>query len=714
MPGEHVSIIHSAEQAVDELKEKQFRSVVLLMAALVLPPLVLNYYKVLLHHGAFWEPVIYTVTYLIILLGMLPSKIVPFYIRKTVLLVALTFTGTTAIYVAGIFGSGYIIFILTVYIAHYFFSRKTALWTIVIIVFIMVAAAVFRSIGILGISAQIHSGSHSIYAFTKVALVAVVIFHIFFLGNSSMDRLKEIILKELLSQHKLRTEQKTTDEYLDSIPGLFFLYNENWELERWNKNATTISGYSDKELHKKDILSFFELEQQQAMRKSIADTFLTGNSHIEVDLLKKDGTKVPMAFLAKMVEVDGNSWCCGIATDLTEKRQLEKEVREAQKMEALGTLAGGVAHDLNNVLAGIVGYADIALSEIDSGELPKREYIDTILNSCDRATGIVRQILLFSRRAEPQKLPLQLRSIVRDVVKLVRHTVPKSIEVKENISRDENHILADVNQVHQVMMNTCTNAWHAMRDTGGVLSVEIQMVEVRKNEIPRNYAAIPGVFQRVVVQDTGSGIPKHILGNIFNPFFTTKPAGEGTGLGLAVVDKIMRGHGGFITVDSVVGQGTTFGIYFPVHQQNELIRNQAGFETLPTGTETILVVDDEPQIVEAFVIILSKLGYTVLSSSDGQQGLECFKENAAQIGLVISDLAMPKKNGSELAMEIRKIKPQIPILLATGYSEAMEARQMDKEHFTLIVHKPLRKEKLSNVVRRLLDGESVEEYDLDT
>ena len=254
---------------------------------------------------------------------------------------------------------------------------------------------------------------------------------------------------------------------------------------------------------------------------------------------------------------------------------------EAQKKEALGTLAGGVAHDLNNVLAGIIGYAEIAKMSIKDGVIPKPDYIETILLSCQRGAALVRQILLFARRAEEKQIQFQIYPIVRDAVNLIRYTVSKSIEIRECILPDNTAILGNPNQLHQVIMNVCANGIHAMRERGGNLTVSVESVDMAKEHIPVKYSAVPGLYQKVVITDTGTGISPIEMETIFRPFFTTKPAGEGTGLGLAVVEKIVKKHDGFIIIKSEVNKGTAFSLYFPVHNQNVLPATKTDIVSLP-------------------------------------------------------------------------------------------------------------------------------------
>jgi two-component system cell cycle sensor histidine kinase/response regulator CckA len=504
---------------------------------------------------------------------------------------------------------------------------------------------------------------------------------------------------------ELNEEKRNTDDFLDSAPGLFYLYDDNWQLIRWNKAHRDYTGYSDEELYGRRAISWVEGADQDKVRKTLSNVLVDGIASTEIELIKKDGTKIPMALTGKRVDVNGKHYMCGIGIDISDKRQLEAEVRQSQKMEALGTIASGIAHDLNNVIAGLMGFSEIVKDDLEAGTMPDIDHVDNIINASERASGIVRQILIFSRKSSIDKTPIRLRALVNDVISLIERTIPKSIEIKKNVSDDGLSILADLNQIHQVIMNLCTNAWHSMRDTGGAISVSLYHKEVKKREIPESSVCIPGIYECIEITDTGCGIEEGIQDKIFEPFYTTKEEGEGTGLGLSVVNNIIKSHDGFITLESKVGCGTTFKVYFPVTDQEQVSSVLDTFEVKDGGTETILVVDDEPQLREATVVVLSRLGYHVLSAEDGVEGLNRFKHNEKDIKLVLTDLAMPKMAGDQMAKEIRKVSPSLPIILCTGYSKGYEKLGTSHDVFNTILNKPVRKNKLAKVIRSAIDGE---------
>jgi len=704
----HDLFMAAAEVSLQKLKQKQIWTLLLMVAIGFPVPMLLSIQNVIEKGNHLWLAVVFSILYLVVLICLLPIRSLNYAVRGTALITILFCASLLTLLNTDITGPGYLQFALVIFCTNYFFTRRTLMIVTALSLLLPAAILTMRLSGLaetpfLKLDRQYIS--LSVIKYLVFAIIAVL-FNI--IGSQQINVLKKALLESIESRLALGREKSATVNYLDSIPGLFILYNENWEVERWNKNVITQLGYSEEDLIRKSILSLIDEGSRQIIRQGLSDVLVNGESYIEGMILRKDGSKVPMAFHSRKVDTGNRTLICAIATDLTEKRHLEKEVQEVQKMEALGALAGGVAHDLNNVLAGISGYADIVRDTVTHGEMPSVQHLDTILTSCVRAAGIVKQILMFSRRSETKKIPIQLRSVVRDAVKLIRHTIPKSIEAIEDLPRDDQVVNADVNQIHQIVMNLCTNAWHAMRDKGGTLTVSLGTADVDRQDIPAAYNVSPGLFQKISITDTGTGIPKDILGNIFTPFFTTKPEGQGTGLGLAVVDKIIRSHDGFLTVDTIVGKGTTFSVYVPLADQNELLNESEIPQDIPRGTETILIVDDEPQIRESSDIMLKRLGYTVLTAEDGRQGLDTYSTHHDDIRLVITDLAMPKMDGSKMAASIRENNPDLPILLCTGYSEAMEIQKLPTEQFSAQMHKPLRMQKLATVIRHLIDGKSMD------
>ncbi len=365
----------------------------------------------------------------------------------------------------------------------------------------------------------------------------------------------------------------------------------------------------------------------------------------------------------------------GVAEDITQERRLEEQFRQAQKMEAIGTLAGGIAHDFNNILAAINGYAELARMKVGESS-PVYDYLGSIAQAGTRAAALVRQILTFSRQQEQQRRPLDLAELVDEPLKLLRSTIPATIEFVIVKEPGLPLILADPTQIHQIFMNLGTNAWHAMRDKPGRLEVRIERFDVDAHFTEIHPRLRPGPYVRASVADLGSGMDDATLARIFEPFFTTKPKGEGTGLGLSVVHGIMESHDGLITVYSKPGEGTIFHLYFPAHA-GSAAQPAAHHGPTPTGQgAAILYVDDEEALAQLGQKTLEQLGYVVTATTDVHLALEWVRREPARFDLVITDQTMPGLTGVQFAGELLKIRPDLPIILTTGYSPYLTAEHV--------------------------------------
>jgi len=387
---------------------------------------------------------------------------------------------------------------------------------------------------------------------------------------------------------------------------------------------------------------------------------------------------------------------------LEDREQMEQQLRQSQKMEAVGTLAGGIAHDFNNLLGVIAGNFDLVRYRVQGDELVD-EALVLIKEASGRAKELVAQILAFSRLEQVQKETLNVCNVMQNVLRMARSMIPTSVEFSEDLPQEPCYIFASSMQLQQVFINLFTNASHAMEGKG-LLSVSVETVERNSRDFPDKENDSAGEFAMVKVVDTGSGMEKKVLQKIFDPFFTTKGVGVGTGMGLSVVHGIIEQYGGFITVDSRPGEGTTFKLYFPLVEPPEQDVDAEEEQGLPTGTESILFVDDEECIAETGEELLKFLGYRVACFSEPVQALEAFKATPDEYDLVISDQTMPKMTGIEMAAEMLKVRPDLPIILCSGYttrdSEA-EALAVGIREFCL---KPMDMEKLARAVRRVLDN----------
>ena len=395
----------------------------------------------------------------------------------------------------------------------------------------------------------------------------------------------------------------------------------------------------------------------------------------------------------------------GIAHDITERRALESQLRQAQKLEAIGTLAGGIAHDFNNILGIIMGYAEIALMDL-SKDLPGKAAVEEVLKAVDRAKDLVKQILTFSRKGEQERKPLQIIPVVNEALKLLRASLPTSIEIRKKIdlAHSQNLVLADPTQIHQVLMNLSTNAAHAMREHGGILEVELAAVELSPLDVGKLPELGPGKYVRLTVQDTGDGMDRTILDRIFDPYFTTKGPGEGTGLGLAVVHGIVKSHNGAITVRSEPGEGTRFDVYLPRLDGQVSSQREASAE-IPTGTESVLLIDDEEQLLDAVKCMLGHLGYKVTATTSSVEALLLFRQQPEAYDLLITDYTMPKMTGADLAKEVMAIRPDVPIILCTGFSQRIDEESAGEMRISGFIMKPVDIRCLAVLIRKVLRKE---------
>jgi signal transduction histidine kinase/CheY-like chemotaxis protein len=384
-----------------------------------------------------------------------------------------------------------------------------------------------------------------------------------------------------------------------------------------------------------------------------------------------------------------------------QKESLQMQLIQSQKMEAIGTLAGGIAHDFNNILSAIIGYAEISLDDA-----PKKSDLQSNLNNLLKAgfrgRDLIKQILTFSRQSEFESKPIRVEPVVKECIKFLRASLPATIEIRQDLKFNAT-VMADPTQIHQVIMNLCTNAAHAMHEKGGILNIRLTEVELDGDFLSGYQDVFPGKFLCLSIDDTGCGISPDAVDHIFEPFFTTKEKGKGTGMGLSVVHGIVKKYHGLITVSSDPKKGTVFNVFLPVIETNAISDNDKE-EILLSGTERILFVDDEYFQVDLGKKIFGRLGYEVVAETNSLKALELFRKNPDDFDLVITDMIMPNLPGDKLAKELIAIRPDIPIIICTGYSEQLEAEKAESLGLKAIVMKPLLIQDLAKTVREVLDG----------
>lgn len=388
-----------------------------------------------------------------------------------------------------------------------------------------------------------------------------------------------------------------------------------------------------------------------------------------------------------------------------EKKSLEDQLRQAQKIEALGTLAGGIAHDFNNILAAIMGHADLAMIQKDDPQHVEN-CLNEVFNASDRAKNLVGQILAFSRHSESELQPIQISLVIQEVLRLLRASLPTTISIEKDIQATQTTIIGDTTQIHQVLMNLCTNASHAMAANGGVLKVELNEVDLKNPKVLQSSVfSTPlnsGKYVRLRVSDSGHGIPFHLQDRILDPYFTTKAKGVGTGLGLAVVQGIVQSHGGSIDMKSRPGEGTVFDVFFPVIEASAKSEFKS-FQHIDTGNERILLVDDDEVLADLSAKLLTTIGYRVVSHTNPNAALADFKKSPDDFDLVITDMVMPMMNGEAFIRAVRGVRMDVPVIIYTGFSDTIDSERLKKSGIKKILRKPVTILGLSQSIREVLE-----------
>lgn len=472
-----------------------------------------------------------------------------------------------------------------------------------------------------------------------------------------------------------------------------------------NAGFEKISGYPRQEALGKTPAFLRSGRHDESFYRNLHQTIYAGRTWKgDITNRRKDGTLyVIEATISPVFDEQGEiTHFVSVRRDVTKERQFEKVRERIQRLEAIGTLAGGIAHDFNNILVPIMGYTELCKDIVPPGSQLK-QYLDQILLAANRARELVRQILSFSRQAEHEKVPLDIRLVVKEALKLIRAALPADIQISQQIEPGNECVLADPTEIHQVIMNLCTNAQHAMAEKGGTLSVSLRAVNVDERLAASRPGLHPGPYLHLTVGDTGCGIPEEIRDRIFEPYFTTKEEDGGTGLGLATVHGIVTGCGGIISERSEPLQGTVFELYFPVVEYPSGPGGDNVTRRGPGGSERVLFVDDEPMVAELGRHMLEGLGYKVVSTTDPQAALTLLGNNPAAFDLVITDMTMPGISGDKLVREVRAIRQDIPIIICSGSSEKMKEFRAGKDGVSQLLMKPISLNDLARAVRKALD-----------
>ena len=504
----------------------------------------------------------------------------------------------------------------------------------------------------------------------------------------------------------LEQNEKFLTTIIENIPHMVFVKDaDDLRFVRFNKAGEDLLGYSRDALIGKNDYDFFP--------KAEADFFTTKDREVidkgllvnipEESIQTRDKTlrtlhtkKIPI-----MDEHGRAKYLLGISEDITQKKELEENLRQTYKMESIGTLAGGIAHDFNNILYMITGNAELALEDIPISN-PAHDSLKEIKDASLRAAGIVKQLLTFSRKSEEKMVPIDAVSIIKDALKFLRSTIPSSVEIRPHIIDSKATILGNAVKLTQVLMNLCINASQEMEEIGGAIDICVEKVLLTKNKVNSPLVQSAKGYLRLTITDNGPGIDPEHIERIFDPYFTTKDIGKGSGMGLAVVHGIVESFNGIITVESDPKKETTFILSFPIITDEPLIKAKK-LNKISNGTESILFVDDEPSIVNMMTIKLKRLGYQVEGNTNPVEALRIFESNPDRFNLVITDMTMPQMNGAKLSKKIKAIRPNIPILICTGHSPLINKMQAKKLGVSAFIMKPLKKADITIAIRNAMD-----------
>ena len=514
-----------------------------------------------------------------------------------------------------------------------------------------------------------------------------------------------ITLTDITKARETEDNVRIVEFGLDHAGENVFLLNQEGRIIYSNQNASESLDYTTAEL---SALSIFDIDRQltredwaELVRVAKEGEWPTSESvH-----MAKDGRTFPALVSSNYFEFKGEGYIFSFVHDVSREAELSSQLRQSQKMEAIGTLAGGIAHDFNNILGAILGYTELSQQQVPKGD-KLGTYLQEVHAAANRAADLVAQILTFSRRREHVQQPTQLAPVVKETLKLLRGSLPSTIDISQHIDADCDPVMADAAQIHQVVMNLCTNAYQAMREKGGTLTLTLDEVELGTESSSDYLNLKPGRYVKLSVSDTGVGMDEETRQRMFEPFFTSKAEGEGTGLGLATVHGIVKSHHGYTHVDSSPGSGTRLDIVLPICVGAGAVAEaeKAPEGDIPGGDERVLIIDDEAQIAGSARIAMEMLGYRVTSCDNALEAISLFQGHPDAFDIVVTDQTMPGMTGLELAEKIHTVSPDMPIVMCTGLKGAISDADIERAGLSIVLRKPVGVNKLGRIVRDVLDG----------
>lgn len=568
-----------------------------------------------------------------------------------------------------------------------------------------------------GISTSVPLTPYYKIAESKTATHAMVLFTIWISGMLLFNGGAILLDSQLKAREKIEKSLRFSEDSLQMAQEAADLGNWDWDMVnntlKWSDKVFDQFGLSPGEIvpSYSAFKQFIHPEDRQKVLHGIEDAIRSDGSYsMDARMLKKDGTEWFMHTNGLVMHNENGEPIRFIGTqqDITQKKEseqrqkeMEAKLQQAYKMEAIGTLAGGIAHDFNNILGTIIGYTEMALDDCEP-DSPISKDLDNVLEAGLRAAELVKQILVFSRQEQVEPIIFSPAVTIKEVLTMLRPTLPATITVKESIDPSAGAVLADPTKINQIFMNLCTNAYHAMEKEGGILEVVLQQLVHEEGDETNPHELQPGRYVQLKIVDTGVGIPEQIKDKIFDPYFTTKEIGRGSGMGLAIVHGYVQRYGGLVHFQSEPGVGTTFEVYLPiveVEQQGLPLRPEQRIES---GNETILFVDDEEMLVEMARDMLQRFGYHVIAVTSPLKALELFTQQPDKFDLIITDQTMPDITGAELATSCLKIRPDVPIILCTGFSSILTDEEAKAIGIKAFIHKPVVKKEIAGLIRNVI------------